>query len=1144
MRKSHLILFLSLLLLCLLPATSPFAAAAPNASTTVSIYPTTDTWVNTTPGALTPDLNSTLLFVGSDEFTYEAYGLLQFDISSIPVDATITAAELNLWHEASESTNSLGHAICIHRVESDWNEHVTATTAPSVSKECQTMTTVEASFGGHSWSPLTLLVQGWFDGTHTNFGLAMKQEEYHFGYKAFQTEEGNVKPELKITYSLPEAAEPVPGSNQSLSVNPTSAKGGETVTLTGSGYTPGAYVGTIRWDEADVSGFEIPAGGSFSTQFEIPAGSAVGNHTISVCSLAPCATGEFEQTASVNFNVLPTPEGTSGLPYKVYLTMVEWDGGNGNPNPPAATPRIEIEIDSSIEPSVTSLPPFEDGGEPRPLGAVMDQNGNVSTFVQNEIFIETDNDSLVNEIVAAYSGEIMHEIDPAESGIDGLSKMYLIRVDPSAGDSSKLAEMLTALDTSGDIRSELGFSSNDAAGLMAIAGQNALDGAVIGVNWVGEPADPPDTASEATNGATQGGLTYSRDPYNWSYMNRGSIQDIGTADAWNVLIYGGKWDNRVKYAVLDKGFGRNSDTPDNSIYRSIVPGVSADGGRGGTRSPWHGTHVMQTAMAEADNFYGVAGVAHTVAEPINIYTGYDMFSSIISVVLARAEGAKVINMSYGGDMPAGVSFTVLPFEHTTMAVRASGALLFASAGNDYIDNDATDCFIVCWEETWNYPCENNGVICVGGIEWNSKMRARSVDSAGNTTGGSAWGSSGGVHIFAPYRVYRGADPDNPANGSNVGIISGTSFSSPYAAGVASLIWAADPSLSASQVWAIMRDTAHPSPDGSVPRYVNAYAAVLQATGTALSAEIKAPSANTTVPKNRTVSFNADVGAVLASSANINISWTSSRDGTLNTSNWSAVAAESGTESSFRTDDLSVGVHTITLRATGSGMTAVDTVQVIIENTRPTARIDFPAANAEFCVGETVNFSGSSFDPDQLSGIPGSGYSWSSSRDGSLGTGNPRGVTSLSIGNHTITLTVTDDGGLSQTDTTDLTILPSSDSDCFNNKPTGVVTSPANGSSIYADQQNGAGVWYKRITLIGQIGDTEDAISDLTVEWFDDVHGRLGEGNVNTTTGVVSITYNFTAEGCGTNHNITLRVTDSDGKMNDIVPYGFTVSLLC
>ena len=172
---------------------------------TVTLYPTIDTWVNTTPGATTPNPQSQLLFVGGDEFTYESYALLQFDMSAIPSGAEVISAELDLWHEYSASTTWLAHDICAHQVTSAWNASVTAATAPSINKACLASTTVEDDWGSHIWSDVGSLVQSWVDGSSSNHGVALQQDQYSYGFKAFQSSEGNVSPALRVTYHAPTA---------------------------------------------------------------------------------------------------------------------------------------------------------------------------------------------------------------------------------------------------------------------------------------------------------------------------------------------------------------------------------------------------------------------------------------------------------------------------------------------------------------------------------------------------------------------------------------------------------------------------------------------------------------------------------------------------------------------------------------------------------------------------------------------------------------------------------------------------------------------------------------------------------------------------------------------------------------------------
>ena len=312
---------------------------------------------------------------------------------------------------------------------------------------------------------------------------------------------------------------------------------------------------------------------------------------------------------------------------------------------PSPTATLNINIDPNIEPLDIELPTFDE--QPRPLGGVSDDEGTIATFVTNELVVMTDDSDQLERILAAYNGEILTEILPAEADMD-LPEIFLVRVETDPEDLNRLVPALGQLDDGEDLRAlgEYSFSDAEAASLMGIAAHEAADGVLIGVNWINQNEAVPLNSFEAGSGPSG----YSSNAYNWNFYNSGSTQDIGVADAWDALHYAGKYSNRLRYAILDQGFAPNSDFPASTIHlNALFPWPPED--IPGYDSPWHGTHVMQTAMAVPGNNFGIVGVAHTVAEPVNIYSGYDFVTSIASVVMARSSGARVINMSYSAEVP-------------------------------------------------------------------------------------------------------------------------------------------------------------------------------------------------------------------------------------------------------------------------------------------------------------------------------------------------------------------------------------------------------------------------------------------------------------------------------------------------------------
>lgn len=916
--------------------------------------------------------------------------------------------------------------------------------------------------------------------------------------------QNNVGDPLDVPARAPDYA-----SGPTLTVVPGSGAAGDVVQLIGSGYTPGGYDGAIRWNGSDDGTLTIPSGGAFTVPYTIPAGAGVAVHTITVCSLHPCATGEFEQLASAAYAVTAAqPPG----PYRLYLPVMAQDA-------PTQPEPFSYVVDPDVQPVIAELPGL-DGGAARPVTAVRAPNGEIASFVANEIVVQTNDTGALNALLAQTGGAILLEMDPAANGVTGLPKTYLLRVNPASGDPAGLVADMTALqDPAMQTVGEYAFGSSSGVGVMALAADAANGGLTVGVNWVSDTAAIPVDSDEAANGPIVGGIVYDPDAYNWSYMARGTTQDIGVPEAWTLLARGGKLGNRVDIAILDGGFYPNADFPAGTTFLNVFPfdPRNVDGVDGS--APFHGTDVLQTAVARSDNDSGIVGVAAPIGRPIALYTSYDFAVGIASVLMARGAGAEIINMSYSANVPSIFGFTVLPFEATTAAVRASGTLLFASAGNDGRNVDGEDCFLrICWEHTWHTPCENAGVICVGGIGWNSKNRA------GNSNFGPEH-----VDIFAPYTVYRGQAPDNMGGTTTVATINGTSFSSPYAASVAALIWAADPSLSAGEVWAILRDTAHTSPDGRVNRYVNAYAAVLEAVGVGLDVTLTSPVGGADYDQGYPLRMAADVGFVsVADSASLQVQWYV--DGALHTTtSYTPGAGSHLLYPEAYAHNLSAGSHTVRVRVSVGGTAVERSATFTVTNTAPAATIDQPASGSAFCPGETITFRGSSFDVNEWAGLPNTAYAWQSSINGSLGVGATRNVSTLTSGSHTITLRVTDGGGLWDEDTINLTIRAASDPACEDLDPTATILSPDDGYVVYADTWDGS-YWVKQVTFTGEFDDVEDPNSALTVQWYSDRQGYLGTGSINNSTGITTLTTNMRAyDSCGTTHVITLRVTDSAGN---------------
>jgi len=224
--------------------------------------------------------------------------------------------------------------------------------------------------------------------------------------------------------------------------------------------------------------------------------------------------------------------------------------------------------------------------------------------------------------------------------------------------------------------------------------------------------------------------------------------------------------------VLDTGFDLLH--PDLvSVWRA----TAATAGLNVLTNPEHGTEVAGVLAALGDNAYGIAGVNKKWADlllvkvfgdvPASPATDADILEGIDIGVRA---GARVVNMSFGGPQ-----YDPLLCEAME---RSMNVLFVAAAGNS-------------GDTIPNYPaaCAGANVLSVGST--NSADRIASDSSRGS------W-----VDVAAP-----GVDVLTTEPGSLFTIVSGTSFAAPHVAGVASMLLAEDPQMTAAEARSVLIESA-------------------------------------------------------------------------------------------------------------------------------------------------------------------------------------------------------------------------------------------------------------------------------------------------------------------------------------------------
>jgi len=319
------------------------------------------------------------------------------------------------------------------------------------------------------------------------------------------------------------------------------------------------------------------------------------------------------------------------------------------------------------------------------------------------------------------------------------------------------------------------------------------------------------------------------DPYLGSEWH---LTKIGAQTAWDTAQGQG-----MTIAILDTGV--DASHPD--LAARLVPGWNFYDNTADTSDAYnHGTGVAGAAAAILNNGAGVAGVAgQALIMPIRVSdaAGTGSWSAMAQgLTYAADKGVRVANISY---MVGGISSV----QSAAQYMKSKGGLVFVSSGNTGAEYTVA---------------ATTSLIPVAATDGNDAR--------------ASWSTYGAyVALSAP-----GVGVYTTTKGGGYVSESGTSFSSPVAAGVAVAVMSANPALSSTQVENILFSTAVDlGTAGRDPNFgygrVNAAAAVsaalatpagdTQAPAVALTAPLASATVSGLVPVNVNATDNVGVTRV-------------------------------------------------------------------------------------------------------------------------------------------------------------------------------------------------------------------------------------------------------------------------------------------
>ncbi|MFH1680535.1 MAG: FG-GAP-like repeat-containing protein [Candidatus Eisenbacteria bacterium] len=274
-------------------------------------------------------------------------------------------------------------------------------------------------------------------------------------------------------------------------------------------------------------------------------------------------------------------------------------------------------------------------------------------------------------------------------------------------------------------------------------------------------------------------------PNLWGIRNTGQFggvpdMDMDGDEAWDLTTGSAS----IRILILDTGVQQNH--PDlNQLPGRDFTGQPTGGGPG-NECDNHGTAVAGCVTAIIDNSIGTVGIApgcKVLSARIGVATVPcdgtwlgQVSWTVDALDWAEDQGVRVTNNSnsYGGPSSA--------LNDKYASTRAAGMVHFASAGNDGV-------------EGLGYPSSLPTVLSIAALEPDGTKASFS-----NYGSGLAF-SAPGTDVYTTDRVASAG-----YSSGDYAFVDGTSFSSPYAAGVAALLLSSDPTLPADAVEDILSYT--------------------------------------------------------------------------------------------------------------------------------------------------------------------------------------------------------------------------------------------------------------------------------------------------------------------------------------------------